>query len=183
MEPSRMATYHLGADAHRMKRIMRHVSTLIALRQSSKSILWSIGGHSMGSFAAMRLAKELNDDDDDGTTMPISHLFLWGAADFPNTRTDLRNSTLPVLVLQGSNDVLCRMTASQLNEFKSDFPLQTTRYQTIDGAAHNWFASVQEGDPEFVGHASISMEEQQNEAVARTAAFLLGGERETHWRD
>jgi hypothetical protein len=173
MEPCRMATAHLGADSKRMKRIMKRVNKLLPV-----SPFWSIGGHSMGSFAAMRIAKELfptNDDDDAATR--IWRLFLWGSANFPDTRTNLRDDELmedfPVLVIQGSNDVLCRMDAQQLAEFQNDFPADTTIYETIDGAAHNWFASVDQGDPFYVGKASISMNQQQEEAVALTADFLL----------
>lgn len=107
----------------------------------------------------------------------LSRLFLWGSANFPNTRTNLRDDILmdefPVLVIQGSNDVLCRMNAKQLAEFQNDFPAETTIYETIDGAAHNWFAPVDQGDPSYVGMASISMNQQQEVAVALTADFLL----------
>jgi pimeloyl-ACP methyl ester carboxylesterase len=173
MEPSRMATAHLGADSKRMKRIMKKVNTLLPV-----SPFWSIGGHSMGSFAAMRIAKELSSTNDNADAATrISRLFLWGSANFPNTRTNLRDDGLmdefPVLIIQGSNDILCRMDAQQLAEFQNDFPADTTIYKTIDGAAHNWFASVDQGEPSYVGKASIPMNQQQEQAVALTAEFLL----------
>ena len=158
MEPCRMASKHLGASPRRMKNIMKRVDRMLPEPATS----WSIGGHSMGCFAAMALAEELD----------VSSLITWGVANFQNTRTDLSQSSIPVLVLQGSNDKLCEMDETSLREFRLDFPPHTT-YKMIRGAAHSWFASVKPGDPHFLGVATISMEQQQEEAAVITAKFLL----------
>ena len=124
---------------------------------------WSIGGHSLGSFAAMAMAEELG----------VSSLIMWGSANFRNTRTDLSRSSIPTLVVQGSRDKLCVMDEVALSDFRKDFPPNTI-YTTIEGGSHNGFASVEPGDPLFLGAPTISMEQQQQEAVAITAKFLAG---------
>jgi len=157
MEPCRMATLHLGANEKRFRRIRRHVNTLLPSKAS-----WSIGGHSLGSFAAMRLARN-----------NYKSLIMWGSANFANTRTNLRDCTdLPVLVVQGSNDALCAMDDASFIDFNSDFPKSKTTYKTIRGAAHSWFASIDGGDPKFLGLSAITMERHQEEAARITANFL-----------
>jgi hypothetical protein len=63
------------------------------------------------------------------------------------------------------------MDEAALAEFRNDFPPNTI-YRTIQGGGHNGFASVDPGDPLFMGAPTISMEQQQQEAVAITAKFL-----------
>ena len=109
----------------------------------------------------MAVAEELN----------VSSLIMWGSANFRNTRTDLSQSSIPTLVVQGSRDKMCDMDEVALAEFRKDFPPNTI-YRTIQGGSHNGFASVAPGDPSFVGAPTISMEQQQQEAVAITAKFL-----------
>jgi pimeloyl-ACP methyl ester carboxylesterase len=161
-----MASKYLGASPRRLKKIMKRVDTTILPQPAT---FWSIGGHSLGSFAAMAAAKEFT------SSSAASSLVLWGSPNLPNTRTNLRQSTstMRVLVVQGSEDKLCSMDDTSREEFLLDLPSFHTSYQTIDGAGHNWFASVDAGDPNFLGSPSISMEQQQDEVVNITAMFLL----------
>lgn len=169
MEPCRMASKYLGASPRRLKNIMNRVDTTILPQPAT---FWSIGGHSLGSFAAMAAAKEFGLS----SSSLVSSLVLWGSPNLPNTRTNLRHSssTMRVLVLQGSEDKLCYMDDTRREEFLQDLPSLLTHYQTIDGAGHNWFASVDAGDPNFLGHPTITMEQQQDDVVNITAAFIFG---------
>ena len=168
MEPCRMASPYLGATPRRLKRIQKRVELILKEhflehQRHPVRVIWSIGGHSLGSFAAMAVAEELD----------ASSLIMWGSANFRNTRTDLSRSSIPTLVVQGSRDKLCDMDEVALAEFRNDFPSNTI-YSTIQGGCHNGFASVEPGDPTFLGAPTISMEQQQEEAVAITATFLAG---------
>lgn len=158
MEPCRMATTRLGADLRRLLKVQSHVKTLLP---TTKKLLWSVGGHSLGSFAAMAVAPHFD------------ACIMWASANFLNTRTDLSSyKHLPILVLQGSNDALCRMDDASFAEFTKDFPQRTTVCANVIGAAHSWFASIEPGDPKFVGTSSITMEQQQDAAAKKTYKFL-----------
>ena len=176
MEPCRMASKYLGASPRRLKNIMKRVDTTILPHPAT---FWSIGGHSLGSLAAMAAAKEFavlsaSPASSSVVTM-VSSLVLWGTPNVPNTRTNLRQSpsSLRVLVVQASEDKLCYMNDTSRTEFWQDLPSSRTSYKTIDGAGHNWFASIDAGDPNFLGIPTISMEQQQEQVVNITAAFLL----------
>lgn len=164
MEPCRMASPYLGATPRRLKRIQKRVERMLDCKSNNKNshgLTWSVGGHSLGSFAAMAVAEELK----------VSSLIMWGSANLRNTRTDLSRSTIPTLVVQGSSDKLCDMDEVTLAEFRRDFPSNTI-YKTIQGGGHSWFASIEPGDPSFEGVPIISMEQQQEQAAAITAKFL-----------
>jgi len=159
MEPFRLAGNNLlGADSVRVKRIM----ALVQKRHLAYPADWTLGGHSLGSFAAMRLLPSLC----------MSRLVMWGSADFPNSRTKLSHIIdTRALVVQGSNDKMCQMTEEGLENFKSDLPRDTT-FHVIAGASHNQFGSYL-GNPRFDGDPSISKEEQHERICKVTAEFIL----------
>eukprot|EP00547_Thalassionema_nitzschioides_P017827 CAMPEP_0194236816 /NCGR_PEP_ID=MMETSP0158-20130606/3992_1 /TAXON_ID=33649 /ORGANISM="Thalassionema nitzschioides, Strain L26-B" /LENGTH=335 /DNA_ID=CAMNT_0038970673 /DNA_START=143 /DNA_END=1150 /DNA_ORIENTATION=+ len=159
MEPLRMATSKLGSSKRRLAKIRRKVQRRFLL---GKTVNWSIGGHSLGSFAALKLMKE---------DSQYQKLVLWAMNNKTSLPYILRNSSHPVLLVQGSNDPFCYMDDKALHDFRQNFP-PDTRYQTIEGASHMWFASASQGDPVSMGKASISMGKQQERVAALTADFL-----------
>ena len=154
MEPCRMASPWLGATASRLKRIQTQLQR--RQRELFKHPIqkWSVGGHSMGSFAAMALANHVN----------ATSLIMWASANLRNTRTDLSKSSLHVLVLQGSEDKLCQMDDASRADFEKDFPPHTV-YETIQGGIHRWFASIDPGDPTIVGAPTTKDSRRRNSSV------------------
>lgn len=158
VEPLRLAARSLGADPGRVQRIMKQVDK----RHLAYPADWSLGGHSLGSFAAMRLALSLQP----------SGLVMWGSADFPMSRTNISaNTGTRALVIQGSNDKMCLMPEEGLEIFKASLPPSST-FHIIEGASHNQFGSYS-GNPSFDGVPSISKQEQHKQACEVTANFLL----------
>ena len=158
VEPIRLAANHLGADTGRVNRIIQQVEK----RHLAYPAVWSLGGHSMGSFAAMRLVLDLQP----------SKLVMWGSADFPKSRTNISAIVnTRALVVQGSNDKLCQMTDEGLARFKADLPPIHTVF-VIVGASHNQFGSYA-NNPVFDGYPAIEKGEQQRQVCDVTADFLL----------
>lgn len=159
MEPLRLATSRLGSSKGRLAKIRRNVQHRL-LR--GRTVNWSIGGHSLGSFAAAKLIEE---------DSKYQKLVLWATTDKQPLPSILRNTNNPVLLIQGSNDKFCFMDEKAQFNFRQNFP-PDTRYQTIIGASHMWFASTDQGDPVSMGRASISMEEQQERVADLTVDFM-----------
>ena len=160
MEPMGMAKRHLGADPGRLKRIQQDVLLATAAGMSVSS--WGLVGHSLGAFAAMHLLAALSLSE-----RKPSRLVLWGAANLPHTRTNLRHFTSAhVLVVQGGCDGFCHM--ADPTAFQQDFPPQT-RYHTIAGGIHNQFGSYQDGMGQT---ARISNHQFHQKLTATTARFL-----------
>jgi dienelactone hydrolase len=159
MEPTRMASPRL-ASLKRIRSIMKQVQRLSPENISS----WSIGGHSLGSFQAMRLARP----------MGASHLVMWGTANFGSLLSNLTEAfDLQVLVIHGSHDKLCAMNDLEYRQFQTTYFPHQTVFTTIQGAAHSWFASTNETKVDLLGESGISMEQHQDEAGEITADFLL----------
>jgi dienelactone hydrolase len=157
MEPCRMATPYLGASVNRLQIIQQFIKRKVLPDIHS----WSIIGHSLGSFAAMAVAKPLN----------VTSLVLWASGNFPQLRTDLSHSSIPMLILQGSNDKLCPLNAQKKIVNMDSFPPHA-EVRIIDGAGHNGFAMISQGDPEMFGIATISMEQHQRKAADITLSFI-----------
>ena len=161
MEPVYMPSPNLGADAKPMRRIMQQVDHDFLPYPAE----WSLGGHSMGSFAAMRLVSELQP----------SRFVFWGMGPFPEIRTNLSNTNCRVLVINGSNDPLCEYTPVSHEEFRRALPPHSV-YKTIRGGTHDGFATYP-NDPIFDGIPGITKEKQHRLVVAATSTFLLQSKR------
>jgi pimeloyl-ACP methyl ester carboxylesterase len=127
---------------------------------------WSLGGHSMGAFAAMRLAVELQP----------TNLVFWGMGPFTEARTDISSIGCPVLVIQGSNDMLCKYTPESREEFRRALPLHYVE-KLIRGGTHDGFATYP-NNPIFDGVPGIPKEKQRRLVVAATSNFLLQSKRQ-----
>jgi pimeloyl-ACP methyl ester carboxylesterase len=126
---------------------------------------WSLGGHSMGAFAAMRLAFELQP----------TKLVFWGMGSFPEVRTNISSVKCPVLVINGSNDMLCQYTPESRQEFRRALPSHFLD-KLIHGGTHDGFATYPNNSL-FDGVPGITREKQHRLVVAATSNFLLQSKR------
>lgn len=122
---------------------------------------WALGGFSLGgASAAFALANKES---------RYGALILY--ASYTDTKHSLRDKTLKVLSISGSNDGLA--TPQDIEKGKTLLP-PDTRYLVIPGGNHTQFAlygngKLQRGDNE----ASITAMEQQEASIAETIQFLL----------
>jgi dienelactone hydrolase len=202
MEPFRLAYHHLGSDAISMKRIMRRVqqqvtaslSTTAAAAttttgKSSKSLQWTILGHSMGCFSAMRLFRDLRHQQQQqqqqrkaGWSVPVpvtNKLVLWGVAAFLPFAVDLSgHSDARVLVVQGTDDQLVESLKGGQDALEACFPAQTTEKVMIVGGTHDGFASYLPANARKTDdtHAydGLPREDQHDQTCSATVRFLLG---------
>ena len=120
---------------------------------------WAIGGHSLGGAMAANYTYKYPDE--------ISGLVLWGA--YPAESNDLSNFGIPVISISGSLDGLA--TPEKITSSRNLLP-PDTEFLEINGGNHSqmgWYGD-QRGDLE----AGITREEQQEELLAATWAFLTG---------
>lgn len=157
MEPVCMPSAGLGADAPPMRRIMQQVDRDILPYPAQ----WSLGGHSFGAFAAMRLALELGP----------ACVVLWGTGPFPDATTDVSMLNCPVLVVQGSNDKMAQHTPESWHVFLQQLPPDTTR-KVIRGGTHNGFASYP-NNPLVDGIPGTTKEKQHRQVAAATTKFVF----------
>jgi pimeloyl-ACP methyl ester carboxylesterase len=199
----RLAYHHLGADAVSIKRIVRQVQKQIRLTTLNSTMEWTLMGHSMGCFAAMRLFFHIHQ------TMPHQHqhrharntatrttndllfgtkLVLWGITPFLPFVTDLSsfaNKDAKVLVLQGSEDQLLKLLQSGQESLESSFP-KNTRTEVIVGGTHDGFAHyivpstttshqsvITDTNKRVVMSSVLRPQDQQEEACAMTAQFIF----------
>jgi hypothetical protein len=118
---------------------------------------WAIGGHSLGGAMAARYAHRSPDS--------IEGLILWAA--YPASGDDLSDHDLAAASIYGTRDGV-----STLDEITVSQPLLPphTSWVPIEGGNHAQFGwyGPQSGDM----IATISREEQQQQAVAATVALL-----------
>jgi hypothetical protein len=157
MEPLCMPSAGLGADAPPMRRIIQQVDRDYLPYPAQ----WSLGGHSFGAFAAMRLALELD---------PASVVF-WGAGSFLKTTTNISMLNCSVLAIQGSNDCIAKHTPESWQTFLNELPPNTTR-KVIRGGTHNGFASYP-GIPATDGISGITKEHQRKQTAEATSKFIF----------
>ena len=158
MEPLCMPSAGLGADAPPMRRIMQQVDRDYLPYPAQ----WSLGGHSFGAFAAMRLALELD---------PVRSVVFWGAGSFLETTTNISMLNCSVLAIQGSNDCLAKHTPESWKAFLNELPPDTTR-KVIRGGTHNGFASYP-GIPATDGISGITKEQQHKQTAEATSKFIF----------
>ncbi|HKI52832.1 MAG TPA: alpha/beta hydrolase [Anaerolineales bacterium] len=116
---------------------------------------WAVGGHSLGGVAAASYAEKHLDE--------VAGLVLW--ASYP-ANDAMINSDIKAIVIYGTNDM---EGDQQIGIVKARLP-SDTQFVTIEGGNHAQFGSYgpQPGDRP----ASISAEEQWNQATELTVRFL-----------
>jgi hypothetical protein len=195
-EPLRLAHYMLGADRASMGKVMKHVQKKLRLLLLSgcddddddddgNHVEWTLMGHSMGSFAAMRLFDEFQKNDKkkrrENKPFVISNrLVLWGVAPFVPFATDLtkHEQHAKLLIVQGSNDYLRDLLQADNDALEALFPFQTNM-EMIAGGTHDGFGSYV-FPKSMIGVGNSGREEEveqqrqrQQEAACRlTTAFL-----------
>jgi hypothetical protein len=200
MEPLRLAYHRLGTDRQSMQRIMRQVTNHIwqfgssssssssskvddTMMESPTTVEWTLMGHSMGSFAAMKLFDEIHSLDScslDDEMMTVSKkLVVWGMAAFIGFATNLSTyHNAEMLVVQGSNDHYRKLLQAKNEELETHFPIQTTM-NIISGGTHDGFGSyaypATDGNNSTTASDKIDQERirQQEEACRITTEFLL----------
>eukprot|EP00547_Thalassionema_nitzschioides_P018288 CAMPEP_0194255826 /NCGR_PEP_ID=MMETSP0158-20130606/35397_1 /TAXON_ID=33649 /ORGANISM="Thalassionema nitzschioides, Strain L26-B" /LENGTH=199 /DNA_ID=CAMNT_0038994307 /DNA_START=313 /DNA_END=912 /DNA_ORIENTATION=- len=138
------------------------------VKDQEDNIEWNIGGHSLGAYAAMEIAKSLC------TNMFFSKLVILGAGSWDKLVPDLRDySQLEALVVQASNDPICKFKSPQdLAKFACKMP-RRLKQEEIKGGNHMGFGALPVSG--FDGERTISMEEQHEQVVSHVLQFLLDG--------
>lgn len=118
---------------------------------------WVIAGHSLGGAMAARFAHD--------NLELVDGLVLWAA--YPEESKDLSDSNLVTASIYGTRDGLA--TEDTIKSSRALMP-DDTLWVAIDGGNHAQFGwyGAQSGDLE----ATISREEQQNQAIAATLDVL-----------
>lgn len=116
---------------------------------------WVIAGHSLGGAMAARLA-------DRGL---VEGLVLWAA--YPEESIDLSDDPVAVASVYGTRDLVA--TPDEVLAAGPRLPA-STRFVAIDGGNHAQFGWY--GDQRGDGEATISRDEQQDQAVAAVLAVV-----------
>ena len=122
---------------------------------------WVVGGHSLGGVAACGYAEDFADK--------IEGVVLW--ASYPSETFRIEDKSLAVLSIYGTKDGLT--TLDEIETSRQHLPAGT-RFVAIEGGNHTQFGwyggngALQKGDMK----AAISHEEQHNQVIAATLAFL-----------
>lgn len=176
-EPLRMPARFLGASSTDIFKIMESVKKKLHFEHKKisigkKKIQWIIGGHSMGAYTAMSLAK----------TLKFSKLIIWGAGNIEERVPNLRNncpssasdSDIQVLSISASNDSIAGFhDDNSLLKFQSKMP-EDTVYTSIQGGNHAGFACYPTNRFDNTNKREIiSWESQQHQACTATLQFIF----------
>lgn len=132
------------------------------VESNSSNLPWIIGGHSLGGTSAAF----------DAFAHPDRYAGLFFLASYPAASNDFSSSSLPVLSITGTADLILRSEVYQ--EAQALLNEDLTTYVTIDGGNHSQFGAygLQRGD----GTPTISVEAQTAFVVdAINDWFLLIG--------
>ena len=188
LEPYLLAAPNLGTDLSTVCGIMRKVRKELGLYRSPRLIEWSLMGHSMGAFAAMRLYDHFQKGHhrlDIYNERPlklhglkrlmfeplhIKDLVLMGVAPFIAECTNLsKYNDAPnnrILLIQASDDMLMTILRDGIDELYRKFPNDTTIRKDIVGGTHHGFASYSDQE------GQITVQEQQAQVCEYIAEFL-----------
>lgn len=185
MEPLRLALRRLGGDISDLQHVMKIVENELLKRHhhhhgennTITGIEWSIGGHSLGGYSAMRLSPSLHDRIK--RNQENLKIVVWAAGTNLRFMTDLSSFTqneMKTLIVIGSNDPLCDFSFKNKGIVKSLLALlpsssSPAQFEIIKGGTHNNFASYS-GRIEFNGLPGIPRERQHRIAVEKTVQFL-----------
>eukprot|EP00980_Cylindrotheca_fusiformis_P001226 scaffold331_cov117-Cylindrotheca_fusiformis.AAC.4 len=169
LEPWLLAGPNLGITTRSVRRIMGRVQTLLKI----KNLEWTLMGHSMGAFGAMRLYDQFQKQQ--LKSSKIRNLVLLGVAPFIKECTDLSKyndcKQSRLLLIQASADFLAELLKDGREVLYSNFPLETTTQHDILGGTHHGFASYIDDQD-----ALITYQEQQQQVCDLVCKFLNGAE-------
>jgi alpha/beta superfamily hydrolase len=137
------------------------------INKNNTTLEWSLGGHSFGGYAAMRLAPQLaallNKSN-----MDKLKVIVMAAGNWEFFLTDLtEQDDISIFVLLGTSDVMCKFGEEESKMLKSYLP-EDTQIQFINGGSHHNFASYSKE----VAKNEISREEQHIQISSATSHFL-----------
>jgi hypothetical protein len=176
LEPFRMA----ATELLEMGTILHAVKTVELLwnercQSDDYNLDFSLGGHSYGAYASMRIAPSLASYLRGNSTKSLK-LILWAFGSYPQYFTDLSSyENIESQVILGSNDgIVVFDNDDSWDLFRSILPPKS-RIHYIKGGNHCNFASYNVPRPfiEMNGSPDISKELQQELAINHTVAFLL----------
>jgi len=139
---------------------------------------WAVGGHAAGGRLAINLAAAM--------TPGVSKVVLWGVGGKAHDSASLRDSAVDVLVLNETEDgVVQSMSEATKKQFRDILPKEgggsssngsrgCTTYSNLDGGNHAGFAHYDPNLRTMNGIRTITLDEQQQTAVERTAKLILG---------
>lgn len=174
LEPFRMAASEL-IEISTILHAIKQVKELWRERHKSDDydLNFSLGGHSYGAYASMRIAPMLVSHLHGNTTKSLK-LILWAFGSYRNYFTDLSSyENIESQVILASNDGIVVFDDDSWDSFQSILPLKSTIH-FIKGGNHCNFASY-EVPRQFIemnGTPDISRDIQQQIAINHTAAFL-----------
>lgn len=169
LEPFRLADQHL-LDLVELRACMKTVTKIWNQRSGYRNNLldWSIGGHSYGGYAAMRLAPDLATHLNKSSNDKIKTV-VWAAGNREEFITDLSHrDDIDAIVLLGSNDGLCSFDKTSRSFLQLNLP-RSACIEYIEGANHENFASY----PGESGSIEISRLEQHEQVSRKTIGFLF----------
>jgi pimeloyl-ACP methyl ester carboxylesterase len=194
LEPLRLAHKALGGGIDDLRRLLRvagkDVSRYYSESASPLIIEWNLGGHSMGGYNSLQLARDIIQQSElpsvimknkKSVSRVGSDIIVWAAGNIVDSVPNLRINQRPhlrVLVLNGSIDGIVKFSPQQKRELLSKLPKSTTELRTIKGANHSGFASydtASKNSSTFAlnGPRTITLEAQHNEVCSQTVRFLL----------
>jgi len=166
MEPLRIAWPGLGGGNADVLRAMRVVSR--TLHPQFPHIEWSVGGHSLGGYAALSLAPQLS------KKISSLKIVVWAAGNVDRLMPDLSRlspSRVQVFSIWGTCDAMCKFTRRDLRNFRTKLPSNSIE-RVIKGGNHNGFASYP-CSPGFDGIREIMLDSQHNFISKETAKWLM----------
>jgi pimeloyl-ACP methyl ester carboxylesterase len=120
---------------------------------------WAVGGHSMGGIAACEYAHD--------NAASINSVVLWASR--PTEENRLDQTSLDVLSIYATNDGI--YSAEVIEESRAHLP-ENTVWVEIEGGNHYQFGWYQDDHAPVDGEAQISRQEQMQQIVSATVAFL-----------
>mmetsp|Transcript_39744 Transcript_39744/g.44780 ORF Transcript_39744/g.44780 Transcript_39744/m.44780 type:complete len:537 (-) Transcript_39744:57-1667(-) len=173
MEPFRMNLDSVENETKRVLQVMYELLTDIAPNYPVSE--WTIGGHSLGSHLAIKVAQ--------ATSPGTSKAVIWGCInrplDYKSSTLSLPTNKIDVLLLNGSEDKSVNSVPERNNLLTILPPREgssgRTIYRTIPGGNHNGFGHYERPkNQKKDGKRTITLEDQQGIVVDETVQFLLG---------
>ena len=159
-EPMRLASESFQSTEQSLKAIIHQIKEQHGISAEK----WSIGGHSMGGYTAMVIAKK---------TDYYASLVLYGV----NKNYEIEKTAIRTLAITASNDGLQHSPMADISTFESwDKPEYEGRlhHVVIEGGNHSGFGDYpRQTFPLPDGERTILLEEQHRQIVEVTAKFLM----------
>ena len=136
---------------------------------------WSLGGHSMGGYAALSVASQWQGGRDSGSRGRARRLVIWAAGSRPDLIPDLSQSPFrEIFLLFASGDVYCPPLTGRSTALPQSKLPQGGRVlcDVVRGGNHDGFASYPT-TPQYDGVRRISRDRQHNLVSQKTGFFLL----------